>query len=204
MNGGLVIMRSMRVVHGLELLLLLLLAGCYDISLFSDYDPSIDRSHYLTYSWSSGGAGQQIGDDEVHNPFFYSRVRTAVDRELAARGYEFKNKGPVDFMVDVHARTLFISDGYFDTYFSFRHPYRGRWMHSDPWWGVRGPESYPRYYEECTLVIDVTDALRHQPAWRGAARGVSREFGSDRAMQEDIDHAVSKIIERFSPLKKAR
>jgi hypothetical protein len=197
-------MRPKRVVRAMGVCFLILLAGCYNISLFSDDDPSIDRSRYVTYSWSSTGEANDQGDDVLQNPFFYSRVRTAVDRELTARGYELKHSGPVDFIVDVHGRTLLINDWYNDSFFSPRHYYRDRWIHYDPWWGVGSPQFYARTYEECTLVIDITDAGRHQIAWRGAFRGVTRELADNTQMQEDIDRAVSKIIERFSPLKKGK
>ncbi|EAT58646.1 DUF4136 domain-containing protein [Chlorobium ferrooxidans] len=72
---------------------LLLLSGCSSVYVSSDFDPSIDRSRYVTYNWSSGE--DVVNADKVSleiSPFVYNRTRRSVDRELAARGYLLQKK----------------------------------------------------------------------------------------------------------------
>lgn len=176
--------------------LLLLLAGCSTSSVFTDFNPSFDRSRYTTYSWFS--AGSSTGS--IENPFFNMRVQKAIDRELAIRGYELKIRGPVDFLVDFHSRREVIATIYNDPVFYFPpRPYR---VYPYSLWG--NPQFWVRYHERNTLVIDITDARSNQPAWRGALAGVAREYANPDDMQEAVDRSVALIIDQFSPLNLKR
>ncbi|MEI8032212.1 MAG: DUF4136 domain-containing protein [Chlorobiaceae bacterium] len=185
----------------LALSFLLMLGGCYTMSVSSDHDPAFDRSKYVTYDWSLPGEGLQTPSDPAVDPFVDSRVRTAVDRELAARGCQLKTTGPVDFIVGVHVETKLRAAIYQDPFLYPRGYYRGHYYHYDPWWGYPS-RSYVGYYEEGLLAIDVIDALSKKLVWRGQAWGAVRAYPDPVSMQGDIDRAVRKILDQFSPISR--
>ncbi len=61
------------------------------------YDPSTNVSEFHTYNWfpnpqkTTGGSG---------NTFLDSRIREAVEHQLALRGYEKQTTGTPDFLVN--------------------------------------------------------------------------------------------------------
>jgi len=201
--GG--VMNCAKMVKCLGLSLFLLLGGCYNFSVSSDSDPSIDRSRYVFYAWSSAADSAKTVTDPAYNPFFHNRVRMAVDRELASRGFRLKTQGKVDFIVAVRIWTDLAGIVYQEPSFYFpRRFYRGHPFRHDLWGDSYGSYPYVGYVEQNTLAIDVTDAFTNQPAWRGTARGVARNYADTDRMQGEIDRAVSRVFDLFVPLKKGK
>ncbi|MGI9592244.1 MAG: DUF4136 domain-containing protein [Myxococcota bacterium] len=63
-----------------------------------DYDPNEDFSAYRTFTWFPREQRSQ-GDYRADSPLVDARIRKAVERELAARGYrEVEDRNP-DFYV---------------------------------------------------------------------------------------------------------
>jgi hypothetical protein len=188
--------------------LLFLLGGCNSVYVASDSDPAIDRSRYVTYAWYATEQSSEKGDDPYVSPFVFKRIHTAVDRELAARGYQFKQSGPVDFIVRVKVekglRSALYQDPFYYPPFYSRGYYRYPYYFSDPWWGPYGYPSYVRYYDEGFLVIDIIDCRLNKPVWRGSAWGVLRNQPDSESRQRDVDRMVFNIIDKFSPLNKAK
>ncbi len=187
----------------LLLSLFLMLAGCYTLSLSSDSDPSFDRSGYVSYAWSLSPGGGETPSELDMNPFVYSRIKSAVDRELSLRGYKLKTTGSVDFIVAVHAQSRLHAAIYEDPLLYSRGYYRGQFYRYDPWWGPFS-RPYVGYYREGVLAVDVVDGVQNKLVWRGQASGALKGYRDPGSMQEDIDSAVSKIIELFSPLKREK
>ncbi|NTU93433.1 MAG: DUF4136 domain-containing protein [Chlorobiaceae bacterium] len=181
-------------------LMLLTLTGCSTLSVSSDYDAAVDFGSWHTYRWQQAPDTTAFRDLLASNPLHYRRVRGAVDRELATKGYLLREKGPVDFTVSAKGivRLLARLDpapvswnvGY----------YRGRPRWSRFWWGGQWP-TYT-YYEEGTLLLDLNDAGRNELAWRGAVSGLFRDFRSPEQMQAEIDVAVRKLLSIFPPVRK--
>ncbi|NTU45882.1 MAG: DUF4136 domain-containing protein [Chlorobiaceae bacterium] len=187
---------------------LLLLSGCSSVYVSSDFDPSIDRSRYVTYNWSSGEEGKTDKASLEISPFVYNRTRRSVDRELAARGYLLQKKGQVDFLVKIQLQKAVVSSMYLEPYYTPRYSFRayrnGSRYFAEPFWQPYGSAAWVRYHEEGYLVIDIIDALSGAPAWRGSSWGVIRDRQDAEIMQQDIDRMVAPILEKFSPLKKKR
>ena len=184
---------------------LLLLAGCSTYSVVTDYDSSFSFASYKTYHWADDAAAQSSSNVLASNPLVLKRVKSAVDRELATKGYILNSNGPVDFTVSLYAG---VQDR--ERYnlppmsFSYHHGYyHNRFGHNrfgiyDPYW----PGPYVSYYKEGTLVIDVTDQKSNELAWRGMAQGILKNYDTGKEMQQDIDGAVAKILAEFPPLKR--
>jgi hypothetical protein len=181
---------------------LLTLAGCSNYRVVSDYDRSIPFERYKTYRWSSAGSAGIDDDILARNPFIYKHIKSAVDRELAAKGFVLKASGPVDFTVAPHARVrervvvtppvgFAYSSGYYHRW--------GRRGYTTIWYD---PYPYPAvsYYEEGTLIIDIIDTRSDDIAWTGIARGILKNYDSSLQMRRDLDEVVTKIMAKFPPV----
>ena len=165
----------------------LLLAACQTgPTINSDFDPAVNFAKYRTYSWIYTGAPQGM------NPLTYDRVKTSIDRSLAARGYTQANPG--DFAV---AFTLGRRDSVQVTDYG---PYGGfypGWGHSYRWgWAPIYNPVEIRNVTEGSLAIDFYDTSTKRPIWHGTA---TQEVTPGSVNQALIDTAVDGVIAKFPP-----
>jgi len=160
--------------------------------LYSTQNPQADFSIYSTYGYVN-----QLGTDEPGAPasLLTQFLRTAVDREMQARGYRYADQGGdllVNFYVEtqekIHSRTStttgrHVGYGY--------HGYRGGYYGT--WGGY--PETEITQYTEGTLNIDLVDAHRQELVWEGVAIGRITEEGR-RDIQTAINTVVPQIFEQ--------
>lgn len=170
--------------------LLLAVAGaaCAAVQVNVDYDPDEDFSTYRTFTWFPR-AQPVTGDYRVDSPLIEERIRSAVKRTLAERGYVKVEDRPPDFYVVYHLQieeridVRTVNRGYVDYYGYY----------------VGWPETRVTYYDEGTLVIDIADAHDKQLVWRGAGVGRVRRRPTPEQTTKDIDAAVAQILAKFPP-----
>ncbi len=155
----------------------------------SDYDRSADFSQYKTYGYFA-----QLGTDRGGYTSLLTReLRTAVDREMQARGYQPSSESP-DLLVNFSTKLQDKTDvttmpspmmpmGYYG--------YRGGFY--QPWGGYMN-ETYVTQYTEGTLNVDLVDAKRKQLVWEGVA--VGRLHGGE-VKQGAVDAAVTQIFSSY-------
>jgi hypothetical protein len=157
------------------------------MSIHTDYDREVDFSRLKTYRWIEEPVRAPSAALQ-NSPLLERRVRDAVDRELAARGYIHPLTGPVDFFVAFHA-------GLRDRIDITQTAYHGRRP------GFRREVAVDRYHEG-TLVIDVirpgeTPGVENaRLVWRGWARGA---VGDRDQAASQVNDAVAGILSRFPP-----
>lgn len=153
------------------------LNGCTTIRVSTTYDPSTDFTSLRTYSWFSG---PHVGTTPLD-----TRVREAVDAELAARGYGMAAEGDADFVVNHLARV----HGRIDVKEIRAYYGGGQWRQ----------ETYVDEYDEGTLVLDVLEPTSAKVLWRGTAAALldpERSLGDrDEAMRE----TVKRVLDGFPP-----
>jgi Ca-activated chloride channel family protein len=160
------------------LLLALALGGCSSLRIAADWDRDIDFHSYRSYKWAPIEAGEETrGTDRT---LLDKRVRSAVDRELTAKGYTRAEDGPTDMLLVYRAK---VRDK-IDVYADYGYPRR---------WG-RGVSIYE--YREGTLAILIVDPKLDQVIWQGWAQGV---VADPERSDEKIREAVRKVLKRFPP-----
>jgi len=170
------------------LLPLLMLAACGPmIDVRADYDTSADFSRLRTYAWLQQPSSAPR-DPRINNDLLDSRVHSAVNDELHAKGYTENAESP-DFRVAYHVVLKEkIAAAAFPTYYGYG---LGRWP---------GPADVQvATYEEGTLLLDVVDGKTNELLWRGAA---STRIDPDRTPQERtalIRTAVERMLKDFPP-----
>lgn len=151
-----------------------------------DSDPATDFSRYRTYSWAYAAAPQGI------NPLNQERVKTAIDRVLASRGYTQAQPGDFAIGYTLGARDkVKVTDlgpygAFYPGYgFGFRRAWAAPYSNVDV-----------RNVTEGTLAIDIYDVQTKRPVWHGLA---SKELSADGADPADIDAAVTSLLAKFPP-----
>ncbi len=186
----------MRFISGALLLFALILtAGCSAVRVSQDYDVSAEFEVYKTYAWALEKQ-PQTGDIRIDNPLLDARIRGAVDRNLAAKGYRKVDRGSADLLIvytlsirsRIESDTVSTGVGY------------GAYPH----WGGVGFETRVREYDEGMLVIDIGSAEPSKLLWRGTGtRRVTDHKDPDKTTQV-VNKTVAEILAQFPPPRKKK
>jgi hypothetical protein len=181
--------RLRRVAGVLALCPFVLLAACASVSAGADFEPGVRLTTYPTFEWG-GGDTLPVGDPRYdNNPFFDSRVRAAVERELTARGVQRSGTSPtllVHYHASVRQRVDVIKAD------------EGR-GYTSPSYGEAARVSE---FEEGTLIVDVADARTKKILWRGWSQtNVSGLLENQREMEKRINESVRLMMLRFPPTR---
>ena len=168
--------------------------GCSGIKVSQDYDMAADFSNLKTFDWYLAKQ-KKTGDLRVDNPLLDSRIRKAVERSLAQKGYQKMIKGTPDFYVGYKYGILTrIGSERVSTGIGFGFGGSGSFG------GIGiGTGSDVREYDEGMLVIDITDKINRKLLWRGTGtRRVSRHSDPKKTTKE-VNESVEKILTQFPP-----
>lgn len=165
------------------LLFIFLSAGCSnEITVRTDFDKTVSISQHRRYNWLA-----QQGIESRNNPLYYnelndSRIKSAVDEQLQAKGYALDTENPlmlVHYHIAVEERSVVRPE-------EFGYAYGRHW--------IDRPERIMRY-SEGTLIIDFMDATNCKLIWRGWATSV---LDDSRVIQEELlRRAVREIFKHF-------
>lgn len=163
----------------------LVVAGCATMNVNSHVQSGLDIRNYRTYEWGPADA-LPTGDPRLDkDPFFKDHVQGAVEKAMAARGFDWATTGSPDLRIHYHANIserididrLDVNRGYC---------------------AGEGCTPATREYEAGTLVIDVIDARTNKLIWRGwAQNSVKGMLENQDTMAEQIDEAVSRMFAQF-------
>lgn len=163
--------------------LLLPLAACSgQLQVSSDFDRDVEIHRFTTYTWLDAKAIEQRNDPLNYNELTDKRVKLAVDKQLKDKGYGLMPDSAqliVHYHITVEDRVVIRPE-------PFGYSYGNYW--------TENRRSAVRY-KEGTLIVDFMDSKNRNLIWRGWAVSVVNE---DRMITEEmINHAVTKIFERF-------
>jgi len=164
----------------------LVVAGaCATVSVGADHEAGVRFDQYRTFGWEAQDA-LPVGDPRLdNNPFFDSRVRGAVELELAAKGLRLVTDTP-DLLIHYHASVQQRID------VIKRDESRG-YITPD-----YGQPSTVVEFEEGTIIVDVADAKSKKILWRGWAQtDVGGLMNQPREMEKRIRTAMQKMITEF-------
>ncbi|HZY82570.1 MAG TPA: DUF4136 domain-containing protein [Cyclobacteriaceae bacterium] len=174
------------------LVLIALFASCSNnIIVHTDFDRSVEIHRLTNYSWL-GNKNIELRNNPLYiNELTDKRIKDAVGRELAEKGYVFSEQAAqviVHYHIVIEDKAAVRTEpyGYFYT----------------PYWMSNGAETVR--YQEGTLIVDFMDTRNCNLIWRGWAVSVLDE---QKLITEDlINRAVSEIFRKFptSAVKEAR
>ena len=147
----------------------------------TDFDHQANFSQYKTYSWQ---------DIKPENSLWDARIKSAVDAQLAAKGWtQVASGGDVSIVAIKTSQTQRTLQTFYDGM-------GGGWR----WRGFGGmgqSTTTEQDYKEGTLVVDLYDAKTKQLIWRGS----SEDTVSDKAEknEKNLDKGVAKMFKKFPP-----
>ncbi|MCC7054370.1 MAG: DUF4136 domain-containing protein [Gemmatimonadaceae bacterium] len=161
------------------------LAACASVSAGADFDPAIRLDQYHSFDWGAGDT-MPAGDVRLdNNPFFDSRVRAAVELEMAAKGVQRRTTSPdllVHYHVSVRQRVDVVRTD----------EARG---YTDPW--MRQGSTVVEF-DEGTLLLDVADARTKKIVWRGWSQtDVTGLLDNPREMEKRVSESIRRMLSRY-------
>lgn len=165
------------------------LVGCSRVTVTTEHDPSASFSGLQTYAWRPGPQ-QAVGDPRFDSTLINQRVRAAIDRVLASKGYRAAATGTTpDFLVGYHAVVRRkTSSQTINRWYGYR---AGGWR--------GGPQTTAHDYDQGTLLIDIIDPATMQLLWRGTGTGAVEPQASPETREQRINDAVERILADFPP-----
>lgn len=177
----------MKTTKILPFLLLLVLASCSGIRVYSDYDKQVDFSPYKSYAFHKTGIDKaEISDLDK------KRILRALDETMTVKGF-VKSDNP-DLLI-----SFFTKEREAVNVNQFNAGWGWGWGWGwDPF--LWGGNTMVTRHTEGTLYIDIIDAKKKELIWQGEGEGV---LTKDRDKKEAlIKEFVAKILEQYPPQKK--
>ena len=177
---------------------LLFLINCAPLSVNYGFDREVDFASIKTYDWLP------ISPKDQKNELTVKHIKLAVNKELQAKGLKMTSENP-DMLIALHGGKEKKVDVQEWGYAYGNHDYYHEGFHPRRWYIEpagreiyeyrRGIDTYE--YEMGTLILDFVDAKKKELIWRGSATGVIDPYKTS----EQINEAVTKILENFPPVK---
>jgi hypothetical protein len=143
-----------------------------------DYDHAAKFNHLKTYSWSKVQTANSIWDD---------RVKGAIDKELAAKGWTHVPSGGDVALVAIEKTSIH------QQYDTFYNGLGGR-----RWGGGLGESTTSvDNYKVGTLIVSMFDGNSKQLIWRGTSS--SDLTGNPEKNTKKLDKDVQKLFKKFPP-----
>jgi hypothetical protein len=177
----------MKATKLLPFVLLLFLASCSSVRVYSDYDKQVDFTPYKTYAFHKNGIDKaEISDLDK------KRILHAIDETMSAKGFT-KSDNP-DLLISFFTKER---EEVNVNQFNAGWGYGWGWSWNPFLWGGN---SMVTRHTEGSLYIDIIDAKKKELIWQGEGEGV---LTKDRDKKEAlIKEFVSKILEQYPPQKK--
>jgi len=172
----------MRRLYGI-LLVMAALAGCATLTVSSHVERNVDFSQYVTYDWGPPD-NLPVGDPRLdNNQFFRDYLEGAVEKRLAAKGFERAANGAADLLVHYHANVSQKVDVY----------------EADRRYGYQYGDTYDTRiveFEQGTLVIDVVDRRTNKVVWRGWAQDtMTGVIDNQDRLEKQVEEGVMKMMQ---------
>lgn len=159
----------------------LAIAGCATMNVSSHIERNVNFTEYLTYDWGPPD-NLPVGDPRLdNNPFFIDYLQGAIEKKMAAKGFERAVNGGADLLIHYHASVNQKLEVY---EVDHRYGYC---------YGNCEPEIVD--YEQGTLVIDLVDAHTNKVVWRGWAQdAMNGVIDNQERLEKQVDEGVTKMM----------
>ena len=156
-------------------------AGCATMMVSSHIERGINFADYVTYDWGPPD-NLPVGDPRLdNNPFFTDYLQGAIEKSMAAKGYDRAVGGGADLLIHYHASVNQKIDVY----------------DVDRRYGYCYENCEPDYYnyEEGTLVVDLVDTNTNKVVWRGWAQdSMNGIIDNQLRLEKQVDEGVTRMM----------
>lgn len=192
-----------RIVHAAAAVAAaLLLAACSakaPMTVGWEFDPAAKFSGLHTYAWVPGPQ-QRTGDPRVDDKGVDSRIRQAIDAQLAAQGFVASAPDQADFWVGYHVLLLDkVETTTTRTYYGHNRQWGGD-AGLDLGWNLAGsPTTYTMRHDVGTLTVFIESPATQRPIWQGFAQAQIDPSDDWDTRDERLAKAAKLILEKFPP-----
>ncbi len=184
------------------LLMLPALTACRTFNVRSDWDDSVSFSRYARYAFLEPKEVEGA-DPFADNDLLRKRIRSAIEANLKARGFEaVADPADADFVVTygvVMDEKLRVTGGGATAIGGYGYGYR-RWPVGIG--GLYGGGDV-RDYQEATLLVDFLEPASRVLVWRGWGSGFIQTRDRDRT-QSQFQAGVKAVLDAFPPKADAK
>ncbi len=174
--------------------------GCSQVAVYVEHDPRASFPDLATYQWLEQPSMASAPD--VENPILDARVRSVVDAELAARGFEKQDDGTPDFLVGytaavdnaMQAVTIDRYYGYTQTTYLTRAGSARDYPR-----GTLGRQTVVYEYQQGSLILDISTPVPRRLIWRAYARSAVDPNETQETRDKRLREAVRKMLKDFPP-----
>ena len=162
-----------------------LLCGCATTTGSSHVDTGLDFTKYRTFEWGDPDAFP-VGDPRLdHNATFLDYLQGAVEKQMAARGYEHSATGRPDLLIHFHA--------------AIDHRIEIAATDARHWYCLDDTcRQGVQEYEAGTLIVDVVDRGTNKLIWRGwSQRSVDGVLDNHDRLVRMVEEGVAKMFVSF-------
>jgi hypothetical protein len=176
-------MGPLRRIAVCTLLLVAMLGVASAQHVQTDFDHQANFSQYKTYAWQGIKPANSLWD---------ARIKTAVDAQLAAKGWtQVESGGDVAVVAVKTSETQRTLQTFYDGF-------GGGWGWRRFGGGGFGDATTTEQdYKVGTLVIDLYDAKTKQLIWRGSAQDTVSDKASKN--EKNLEKGVVKMFKEFPP-----
>jgi hypothetical protein len=168
--------------------LVLVVSGCNQFAVRSDYDRRADFTRLQTYAWLPLSEALPA-DQRVMDRYIDARIRSAVDKELGAKGYRPADAKDSDFLLNYRVAS--------EPGEAVKGMTRGDVV---GWYGWPGYETFrTESYDTGTLFVAVVDPPSKHMIWIGSANARLLPHISLERRAKRVDAAIHKILGSFPP-----
>ena len=166
-----------------------LLLSCSSVRVSQDYDPAKNMDGLTTYAWKFE-TQEPTGDFRVDNPLLDTRIRDAVDRNMAALGFQkISDSAPDFFIVYQYVIQRKIESDRVQTGVGF----------GFGTWGSRGgigvsTGSSVSEFDEGLMAVDFLDPQSGSLLWRGSGSRRVNQHEDPAKTTQKINEMVDKIM----------
>jgi hypothetical protein len=180
-------------------LLILGFSGCApSIHVSSDYEKNTNFAQYRTWRWYQDQPVAKSDSTRRYSTFLDKRVKTAVESEMARRGFQLVTGSQKPDMLLAYDVSIENVQRVRPDYISI--PTIGYGY----WYGYRYAYTYNRLYNNTTvqeyqagtIILDIVDAQSNELVWRGTGQTTG---GEKSLTQEKVQAVVTQILAKYPP-----
>ena len=182
-------------VLALSSALLLGVSGCATssrVGVTSDFDHSVNFRTYKPWSWyPTQTKDTEGGPAQGYQSFLDKRIRTAVEREMTAKGLTYSDTAP-DLYIAYSAKVEDKQQANYSGLGPYGYPYGYGY-----YGGLYGRgNSYVTNYKAGTVIIDFVDVRRKELAWRGQGQA---QVDKQTISEPEVYRIVNSILGTYPP-----
>lgn len=186
------------------LLVAVVLVGCTDLPVSSDYAVDYNFSAISSYGWLPQAETNSAAADMHNTELMRVRYVDAINSQMRLKGFELKDvANKPDVLIAYHLgsqdKTVIDSFGSWYTHFGYYPCYHCDYRPGFDHMHFHESDIWVREFTEDSVVIDIIDAATRKMLWRGSVQRVQPVLQTPEERTAYVNETVAAILATFPP-----